>query len=102
MTEVDWRTPGCKTCQDTRYHKGWHSVECCGAESVRFVDGFPDSGFSVTELADQVVNAPMPKIVEEIVESCNFVRGAPGMEVTGRLCPSRFAALQAGYPAGHF
>ena len=28
MTEVDWRTPGCKTCQDVRYHKGWHSVEC--------------------------------------------------------------------------
>ena len=27
-TEVDWRTPGCKTCQDIRYHKGWHSVEC--------------------------------------------------------------------------
>ena len=26
MTEVDWRTPGCKTCQDVRYHKGWHSV----------------------------------------------------------------------------
>ena len=28
MTEVDWRTPGSKTCQDIRYHKGWHSVEC--------------------------------------------------------------------------
>ena len=28
MTEVDWRTPGCKTCQDVRYHEGWHSVEC--------------------------------------------------------------------------
>ena len=28
MTEVNWRTPGCKTCQDVRYHKGWHSVEC--------------------------------------------------------------------------
>ena len=28
MTEVDWRTPGCKTCQDLRYHKGWHSAEC--------------------------------------------------------------------------
>ena len=28
MTEVDWRTPGCKTCQDMRYHKGWHSAEC--------------------------------------------------------------------------
>ena len=28
MTEVDWRTPGCKTCQDIRYHKSWHSVEC--------------------------------------------------------------------------
>ena len=28
MTEVDWRTPGCKTCQDVRYHKGWHSAEC--------------------------------------------------------------------------
>ena len=28
MTEVDWRTPGCKTRQDIRYLKGWHSVEC--------------------------------------------------------------------------
>ena len=28
MTVVDWRTPGCKTCQDVRYHKGWHSVGC--------------------------------------------------------------------------
>ena len=28
MTEVDWRTPGCKTCQDIRNHKGWHCVEC--------------------------------------------------------------------------
>ena len=28
MTEVDWRTPGCKTCQDIRYHKGWPSTEC--------------------------------------------------------------------------
>ena len=28
MTEVDWRTPGCKTCQDIRYHKDWHSAEC--------------------------------------------------------------------------
>ena len=28
MTEVDWRTLGCKTCQDIRYHIGWHSVEC--------------------------------------------------------------------------
>ena len=28
MTDVDWRTPGCKTCQDVRYHRGWHSVEC--------------------------------------------------------------------------
>ena len=28
MTEVDWRTPGCKTCLDIRYHKGWHSAEC--------------------------------------------------------------------------
>ena len=28
MTEVDWRTPGCKTCQDIRYHKGWHSAGC--------------------------------------------------------------------------
>ena len=27
MTEVDRRTPGCKTCQDLRYHKGWHSAE---------------------------------------------------------------------------
>ena len=28
MTEVDWRTLGCKTCQDVRYHNGWHFVEC--------------------------------------------------------------------------
>ena len=28
MTECDWRTPGCKTCQDVRYHKDWHSAEC--------------------------------------------------------------------------
>ena len=28
MTEVDWRTPGCKTCQGVRYHKGRHSAEC--------------------------------------------------------------------------
>ena len=28
MTECDWWTPGCKTCQDVRSHKGWHSVEC--------------------------------------------------------------------------
>ena len=29
MTECDdWRTPSCKTCQDVRYHKGWHSGEC--------------------------------------------------------------------------
>ena len=28
MTECDWRTLGCKTCQDVRYHKGWHSAEC--------------------------------------------------------------------------
>ena len=28
MTEVDRRTPECKTCQDVRYHKGLHSVEC--------------------------------------------------------------------------
>ena len=27
-TEVDWRTPECKTCQDIRYHRSWHSVEC--------------------------------------------------------------------------
>ena len=27
MTEVGWRTPGCKTCQDVGYHKGWHSAE---------------------------------------------------------------------------
>ena len=26
--ECDWRTLGCKTGQDVRYHKGWHSVEC--------------------------------------------------------------------------
>ena len=28
MTEYDWRTLGCKTCQDVRYHKVWHSAEC--------------------------------------------------------------------------
>ena len=28
MTECDWRTPGCKTCQDAQYHKGLHSAEC--------------------------------------------------------------------------
>ena len=28
MTEVDRRTPGCKTCQHVRYHKGWHFVKC--------------------------------------------------------------------------
>ena len=28
MTECDWRTLGCKTCQDVRCHKGWHSAEC--------------------------------------------------------------------------
>ena len=28
MTGCDWRKPGCKTCQDVRYHKGWHSAEC--------------------------------------------------------------------------
>ena len=28
MTECDWRTLGCKTCQDVRHHKGWHSAEC--------------------------------------------------------------------------
>ena len=27
MTEVDWQTHGCKTCQDVRHHTGWHSVE---------------------------------------------------------------------------
>ena len=26
-TECEWRTPGCKTCQDVRHHKGWHSAE---------------------------------------------------------------------------
>ena len=26
--EVDWRTLVCKMCQDIRFHKGWHSVEC--------------------------------------------------------------------------
>ena len=30
VTDCDWRTPGCKTSQDVRYHKGWHSVECRG------------------------------------------------------------------------
>ena len=28
MSEVDWRTPGCKTCWDIRYRKSWHSAEC--------------------------------------------------------------------------
>ena len=28
MTECDWRTPGCKTCHDVRYHNGWHSADC--------------------------------------------------------------------------
>ena len=28
ITECDWRTHSCKTCQVVRYHKGWHSVEC--------------------------------------------------------------------------
>ena len=28
MTECDWRTPGCKACQDVQHHKGWHSVVC--------------------------------------------------------------------------
>ena len=31
-TECDWRTPGCKTCQDVRNHKDWHSAE--GRERV--------------------------------------------------------------------
>ena len=25
MTESDWKTPGCKTCQNEQYHEGWHS-----------------------------------------------------------------------------
>ena len=25
MTECDWRTLGCKRCQDVRYHRGWLS-----------------------------------------------------------------------------
>ena len=28
MTECDWRTLCCKTCQDVRYHKGWQSAVC--------------------------------------------------------------------------
>ena len=28
LAHDDWRTPCCKTCQDVRYHKVWHSVEC--------------------------------------------------------------------------
>ena len=28
MTECDWRTAGCKTCQDVRCHKGRHSAKC--------------------------------------------------------------------------
>ena len=27
-TEVDWRTPCCKTCQDVLYHKGWQRTSC--------------------------------------------------------------------------
>ena len=30
MTECDCRTPGCKTCQDVRYHKGWHFLQRYG------------------------------------------------------------------------
>ena len=29
MTEVDWRTPGCKTCQDNRHHK---RLALCGMQ----------------------------------------------------------------------
>ena len=32
MTDCDWRTPNRKTCQDVRYHKGWHSAE--GRETI--------------------------------------------------------------------
>ena len=35
MTEVGWRTPGCKTCQDLRHHKGWHSVESSSSDGAR-------------------------------------------------------------------
>ena len=28
MTECDWRTHACKTCQDVQYHNGWHCAEC--------------------------------------------------------------------------
>ena len=28
MTECDWRTPGCKACQDVQHRKGWHSAVC--------------------------------------------------------------------------
>ena len=28
MKECDRRTLGCKTCQNVRYHEGWHSAEC--------------------------------------------------------------------------
>ena len=69
----------------------------CGAGGVNFVDGFPDSCFSVIE----VVFVPIPQVVKDVVKSCNFARSSPGMAVTGRLCPSRLVALQAGYPAGH-
>ena len=45
MTECDWRTPGCKTCQSARHHKGWHSVECC----VRVLPAIvPNTMWSVT------------------------------------------------------
>ena len=42
------------------------------------------------------------QIVRNIVQSCNFAMDSRGMTVTGRLCPSRLASLQAGYRAGHF
>ena len=60
----------------------------CDAGGVSFLDGFPDSGFCVAELADQVVYVPMPQIVKEIVQSCEFAGSALGIAVTGRLCPT--------------
>ena len=50
MTEVNRRTPGCKTCQDVRYHKGWHSVEC--RERVLPTTTVPDTMWPVARLLD--------------------------------------------------
>ena len=52
-------------------------------------------------LVDNNQPQSMQSQIVKNVESCNFARGSPGMTVTGRLCPSHFAASQAGCPAGH-